>query len=103
MSLQQGEYSLQVHTLSLATNLILACIAMVDRDRKGSMQRLEVDLGEVGATASMIMLRSFVLTSVLLLSEGERERVERLEAGGRASLCSDNHLELGTSHNHKTG
>ena len=74
MSLQQGEYSLQVHTLSLATNLILACIAMVDRDRKGSMQRLEVDLGEVGATASMIMLRSFVLTSVLLLSEGERER-----------------------------
>ena len=54
-------------------DLILACMAMVDRERRGSMQRSGVAPDEEeGATASMRILSSFELTSVLLLS---RERM----------------------------
>ena len=51
-------------------NLIFACMAIVERERRGSMQRsgVELDSEEEGATASMRILRSFELTSVLLLS-----------------------------------
>ena len=52
--------------------LILACIAMVERDGRGKALRSEsaAEVGKGGATASKRMFRSFPLTSALLLSAG---------------------------------
>ena len=61
----------EAHT-AVPQYLILACMAMVERERRGIMQRSGVELSEGGATASMRILRSFVLTSVLLLSGEKR-------------------------------
>ena len=52
--------------------LILACIAMVERDGRGKALRSEsgAEVEKGGATASKRMFRSFPLTSALLLSAG---------------------------------
>ena len=51
-------------------HLILACIAMVERELRGNTQGPEVNVEVGGATDSIRMLSSLLLTSVLLLSVG---------------------------------
>ena len=60
--------------------LILACIAMVEREGRGRTHWLEVATERGGATASIRMFSNVLLTSALLLSvegEGEMKRKQQ--------------------------